>query len=764
MRVKLNIRQKITIFILGASTLLFAITIGYFSITTKQIAYKNTTELTDTHTDHYAAIIESSLNSDLAIVRSLSNAFLEHNQVPFPQWQELLVGMYKQVMANNSHLDAIWDSWEFSYLDPTWDKSHGRWLHICYRVNGKLLSKYEKRSLDKDPPVYASLKLAGKECIVEPYLSTLQVGGLMTSLTSPMFKGGKYVGLVGIDLFLGRFQDLISGIKPYPESRAFLMSNKGVFVANPDTSLFKKNIADVLPEINNKEQIIEKVKRGEKFSFTYTNTEGDKFYYSFSPIEIGQTNTPWSFGIVVPERIILAEANKNFNISLIVGIISVLILVLIIFALANNITRPIKKITALLEKLSKGHVDKSMHVEINTGDEISQMSLALSKSIDGLITKTNFAASIGHGKLEADLALLSDDDILGRSLIEMRNSLRKTKEEDAERKQHEAIRQWINEGLAKFGDILRQNNENLNLLGDEVIKNLVWYLNASLGGIFVRNDDLKQDKVTFDLVSAFAYDRKRFIEKSYELGSGLIGACAAEKETIYIAEVPQEYIEVTSGLGGTNPNTLLLIPLRIEDDVLGVIELASLKKFEKHEIELAEKLAESIAATLRTVRINHKTNELLRKSQEQAEMMAAQEEEMRQNLEELQATQEEAARKTFEMEGLINALNASNYVMEYDSKGVIITINDAYLELLGISREEAIGHHHSENLVMSDEQKMTYEQFWSNIRKGQIQKQTTKVKMKGKDFVFLETYTPIQNSVGEVYKVLKVATDITNAR
>lgn len=67
MRVKLNIRQKITIFILGASTLLFAITIGYFSITTKQIAYKNTTELTDTHTDHYAAIIESSLNSDLAL-------------------------------------------------------------------------------------------------------------------------------------------------------------------------------------------------------------------------------------------------------------------------------------------------------------------------------------------------------------------------------------------------------------------------------------------------------------------------------------------------------------------------------------------------------------------------------------------------------------------------------------------------------------------------------------------------------------------------
>jgi methyl-accepting chemotaxis protein len=142
--------------------------------------------------------------------------------------------------------------------------------------------------------------------------------------------------------------------------------------------------------------------------------------------------------------------------------------------------------------------------------------------------------------------------------------------------------------------------------------------------------------------------------------------------------------------------------------------------------------------------------------------MVSQEEEMRQNMEELQATQEEAARKTFEMEGLISALNASTFVMEYDEKGNIISINDSYLGALGIKREDAIGHHHSENLVMTDDQKMTYEQFWSNLRRGQIQKQTTRVNMHGKEFLFLETYTPIRNANGEVYKVLKVATDITS--
>jgi PAS domain S-box-containing protein len=760
MKMKLNIRQKITVFILGGAIAIFFVTIGYFAISTNRVAYRNSIEFTNTHTDHYAAMVENMLNSDMAIARTLSSVFLEHKQVPFEKWQEMLLGMYKKLMITNPHIDAVWDSWEFSYLDPAWDKPHGRWLQICYREKGKLLTKMEKRSLDKDPPVYASLKVAGHESIVEPYLSTLQVGGLMTSLASPMYVQGKYLGLIGLDLFLGRFQNLICDIKPYPESQAFLLSNQGTFVAHPDTALFKKNINDALPKLNEREKVTERVKKGDRFNFTFIESNGERYYYTFSPIKVGQTQTPWSLGIVVPERVILAESNHNFNVSLIVGIVGILVLVIIIIVLANNITKPINSITFLLEELAMGKVDKSMHIEINTGDEISQMSSALSKSIDGLLTKTEFAASIGKGELNAELTLLSQEDILGKSLIEMRDSLRRAQQEELTRKEIEAKRQWTNEGLAKFGDILRQNNDNLNRLGDEVVKNLVWYLKASLGGLFVRNENGDSD--TLELVSAFAYDRKRFLMKSFKLGDGLIGTCALEKETIYLTELPQDYIEVTSGLGDANPSAILLIPLKIEEDVLGVIELASLNKFLPHEIELCEKLAESIASTLRTVRINNKTNELLRKSQEQTEIMVSQEEEMRQNMEELQATQEEAARKTFEMEGLISALNASTFVMEYDEKGNIISINDSYLGALGIKREDAIGHHHSENLVMTDDQKMTYEQFWSNLRRGQIQKQTTRVNMHGKEFLFLETYTPIRNANGEVYKVLKVATDITS--
>jgi hypothetical protein len=121
-----------------------------------------------------------------------------------------------------------------------------------------------------------------------------------------------------------------------------------------------------------------------------------------------------------------------------------------------------------------------------------------------------------------------------------------------------------------------------------------------------------------------------------------------EKETIQLTEIPDDYVEITSGLGKATPSYILLVPLKHEEDVLGVIEIASFRVFEKHEVEFTERVAQSIASTILSVKINARTRMLLEQSQQQAEEMLAQEEEMRQNMEELQATQEEMSRKAQE--------------------------------------------------------------------------------------------------------------------
>lgn len=762
MKIKLNIRQKILVYILGVAVSIFAVIFFFISSSARQLTYNQSIKLTDSYAKQYALNIEGMINQDFAVTRTLSNAFLEYKQLPFDQWQRLIYPMYNRVFQTNPHIDAYWDSWELENLDPTWDKPYGRHFYIVYKRNGVLSTKQELRSLAGDPPTYGHMKKMAKEIIAEPYISELQGRQMMTTLSSPFIENGKFIGLIGADLILTQFQQLVGEIKPYPHSYAFLMSYEGTFIAHPDTSAFKHKIAEKYPELIDKFDVLNRIQKGKTFSFTAYNQNGEKIYYSFAPINIGQTKTPWAIGIYVPINDIMAEANHNYNISIIIAFAGLLLLIGITFYVTNTITNPVKRITLLLQEVAKGRIDKSMSIKLNTNDEIALMADALTESIKGINAKTEFAREIGSGNLDARVELLSHDDILGKSLIEMRDNLNQARLEEEDRKKEEEKKKWVNEGLARFGDILRQNNDNLSLLCDEIIKNLVWYLNASLGGVFILYENKETGEKTFDMVSAFAYDRKRFLNKSYHFAEGLIGACAAEKDIVLLSEIPQEYIEITSGLGETNPNFLFLVPLMTEDQIVGVIEIASLNRFQEHEIGFVKELAKSVATTLHSVKVNALTAELFMKSKEQAEMMAAQEEEMRQNMEELQATQEEAARKTFELEGLVSALNSSSFVMEYDTNGFVMSLNDGYIKLLGIKREEIIGMHHTDGIILSDHDKDDYNKFWGDLLKGITKKRKTILKARNETFTLLETYTPIIDQHGEVYKILKIAVDITN--
>jgi methyl-accepting chemotaxis protein len=134
---------------------------------------------------------------------------------------------------------------------------------------------------------------------------------------------------------------------------------------------------------------------------------------------------------------------------------------------------------------------------------------------------------------------------------------------------------------------------------------------------------------------------------------------------------------------------------------------------------------------------------------------------MRQNLEELQATQEESTRKSIEMEGLVEAINISSYVVEYNLDGTIQDINDNYLKLLNLTKDKVIGTHHSQNMKFTEQQQAEYDHFWRDLKFGKIIKEKNTINVGNKEFVFSETYTPIKNADGEVFKILKISSNLT---
>lgn len=251
-------------------------------------------------------------------------------------------------------------------------------------------------------------------------------------------------------------------------------------------------------------------------------------------------------------------------------------------------------------------------------------------------TLSAFIEAVSNG--DYTLELESDGDAgLTQRLIGMRDTLRNNAESDKRRN-------WATAGLAQIGEILRSNSGNTTDLYDSIIKFVVQYTKSNQGGMFLLNDDEESDQY-LELVACYAFERKKFIVKRMEVGQGLVGQCFLEGQRIYLLEVPEDYVQITSGLGGANPNCLLLVPMIVNEKVYGVLEMASFRPFEEYEIELVEKFAESIASTISSVKINESTRLLLERTQQQAEEMRSQEEEMRQNMEELSATQEEMARK-----------------------------------------------------------------------------------------------------------------------
>lgn len=438
-------------------------------------------------------------------------------------------------------------------------------------------------------------------------------------------------------------------------------------------------------------------------------------------------------------------------------VISLLILMIGMRYALKNSTSLLNILVEKIKILSTGKLIDKLKVEQN--DEVGKISNSLNILIDGLRDSSNFAKELGKGNLETKYNPMSKNDVLGNALIEMKENLQKAKKDESLRQIEDEKRNWTTHGIAKFGDILRQNNDNIEILVNNIIQNLVKYLNANQGGLFIYNDNDKED-IYLDLVASYAYDRRKYISKKVQLNEGLVGTCALEKETIYLLEIPQDYIEITSGLGKSNPTSLLIVPLKLEDQIFGIIELASFEKMEKHEIEFVERIAENIASSLFSVKIHTQTSQLLEQSKQQSEEMAAQEEEMRQNIEELQAVHENMATKDAEMSGIINALNNTTLVFEYDLDGTIIKVNEAVGKIFNLPKEYFIGKTHHE-LVLNNENEQN---IWNELKEGNIQHLRTYFNINNKDVWLSENYTPIFNQEGSILKILNIAIDISENR
>jgi hypothetical protein len=363
------------------------------------------------------------------------------------------------------------------------------------------------------------------------------------------------------------------------------------------------------------------------------------------------------FALVIIGIIIANYAVSNTADSLADDVLTSLAVVAVIIfwlSISTSIAGIIKKFKRPAQLIAEG--DFTQRVYYNESDDIGTIANAINTTTRSITNATEFIRQIEKGNLNADyIGENLEKDALAQSLLSMRAQLINI---DKLEKQ----RVWATEGLAMFADILRSES-SLELLGSGIISNLVRYTGASQGGLFVLNDD-KAEHPVLELLSFYAWEESRYSIDTIEPGEGLVGQAYLDKNTLRLSNIPNDYVKVSSGLGQTLPSFVVIVPLKINDIVFGVVELSALEALSDYKIEFIERVGESIAATIAGVKTNERTQRLLNESQEMTEQLRAQEEEMRQNMEELLATQEEMERKQKEIERSREALETAKTELE----------------------------------------------------------------------------------------------------
>jgi len=170
------------------------------------------------------------------------------------------------------------------------------------------------------------------------------------------------------------------------------------------------------------------------------------------------------------------------------------------------------------------------------------------------------------------------------------------------------------------------------------------------------------------LTASYAFHRRKDLPTSFGVGDGLVGQCALEGSRIEVVGAPADYVEIVSGLGKSQPVSLMLIPIKFESEVIAVLELAGLRAFSNEDIDLLESIALGAGIAISAVDSAQKTRELLKVSQAQTEELQAQEEELRATNEQLIQREDQLTAQNAELEETTEELRSQQEELRASSE------------------------------------------------------------------------------------------------
>ena len=777
MNFKLRINGKMLLYILGLTAMIYAGSLGYVSYKLYNVSSNNAKGISQAVAHEYANEAIQAFNTYAEAAFALAKTFSNINVIDEEQRRSFALNAMLEIIENNSDILSVWSNWEPNTIDQLDSLSIGipgstyigSFSPSYYQVNREIIMKENSSTTLFEEQYFKDVK--GCECplLLEPYYYSYSGidSILQTNIVVPIFNDNEFVGVVGIDIPLAFFQKTFAHLKPLGSGHIYIISNQGIIVSSPDSTMINKSFEDLAPELVQTHDLLTRISMGYEFNINDQNVFlNEKSLFAFKPLFIGETKLPWSVCVTIPMQTIFKQSNKSLALTILIGLIGLIVLTIAIMMFSKTISKPIIAITNSLKLLARGNINSKGKVKYRINDEIGDLAKSVNDLYDGLNSATNFANEIGKGNLQTEYKLLSHNDELGSSLLQMQKSLLIAKEEEEKKKILDANRNWVTHGLAKFGEIIRQDNDDMEKFAKNVVRELAEYMNVAQVALFIneanKNDD--GESCTFTLKAAIAYGKLVMLEKTVNNGDELLGRAADENKIIHLKNIPQGYVDISPGMQDkSRPDNLLISPLSTNDVTYGIIEVLSYSQFLDFQLEFIERLSENIASVISSVQINIRTARLLEQSRQQADELAQHEEEMRQNLEEMQATQEEASKRQTDLSTYIKAVKKSMMMAQLDVNGRVLDMSPAMLLAYGISIESVQGRYYDAFVAQTEELRTVFTEFWEKLLKNGKGRRNYIIEQRNKKLYILEEYLVLKQD-GSQPKILLIAINQTKEK
>jgi signal transduction histidine kinase/DNA-binding response OmpR family regulator/HAMP domain-containing protein len=271
-------------------------------------------------------------------------------------------------------------------------------------------------------------------------------------------------------------------------------------------------------------------------------------------------------------------------------------------------------------------------------DNVNQLADNLTTQVRAI---AEVATAVTKGDLTRSITVQAQGEVsdLKDNINQMIANLRETTQKNSEQ-------DWLKTNLAKFTGML-QGQRDLNTVADLILTELAPLVGAYQGAFYLADEEASFPP-RLHLLASYACSRDLPI--TFTFGEGLVGQCAVEKKRIIITSAPPDYIRVSSGLGGARPHSIAVLPVRFEQQIKAVIELATLQAFTTTQLAFLDLLTESIGIVLNTIAASMRTEELLKQSQGLTEELQKTNEELAKRSELLQQQKAEVEQKNQEIE------------------------------------------------------------------------------------------------------------------